>query len=203
MSATVVFRLPDADRLDEDHVVARGLEHQHRIARLRAATPPSVVPAGLGRMKARSSTDRRAMRVLSPRMLPPLVTARGVDGEHRDAVVARRGRCPAASMKRALAHAGHAGDADAAAPPAGGHQQISLCEGDIVFGLRGLDERDRAPDERRSPARRRRRARRSTVSVTSAVRVISFEDGVAAHRSLAMTVPGPKIAAAPASRRAA
>ena len=41
-------------------------------SRVAAATPPSVPALGDGRMKAFSSTDNRAIRVLSPRMLPPV-----------------------------------------------------------------------------------------------------------------------------------
>ena len=42
------------------------------VSRVRAATPPSVPEDGEGRMKALRSTERRAMRVLSPRIEPPV-----------------------------------------------------------------------------------------------------------------------------------
>jgi hypothetical protein len=41
-------------------------------SRVARATPPSVPEVGDGRMKAWGSTARSAMRVLSPRMLPPV-----------------------------------------------------------------------------------------------------------------------------------
>ena len=40
-------------------------------SRVLLATPPSVPPAGLGRMKARSCAESRSIRVLSPRIEPP------------------------------------------------------------------------------------------------------------------------------------
>src|SRR5262245_25502245 len=46
-------------------------------SRVRRATPPSDPPDGLGRMNASGATESRAMRVLSPRMLPP---ERALDG---------------------------------------------------------------------------------------------------------------------------
>jgi hypothetical protein len=68
--------LADADGLDDDHVVARGLADEHRFARA-ARDAAERPPDGLGRMGARSATDSCAMRVLSPRMLPP---ERALDG---------------------------------------------------------------------------------------------------------------------------
>ena len=41
-------------------------------SRVAVATPPSVPDVGDGRMNASGSTARRSMRVLSPRMLPPV-----------------------------------------------------------------------------------------------------------------------------------
>ena len=46
--------------------------HTSIASRVRWATPPSEPPEGDGRMKARSSWARLSMRVLSPRMLPPV-----------------------------------------------------------------------------------------------------------------------------------
>jgi hypothetical protein len=64
------FRLADADRLDQNDIEARGLD-QSIASRVRRATPPRVVPAGDGRMKALGSRASRSMRVLSPRIEPP------------------------------------------------------------------------------------------------------------------------------------
>ena len=70
------------------------------VSRVRRATPPRCPRAGDGRMKARSSTARRSMRVLSPRMLPPEI---GLDGSTLStATLSPRSRIrymPSASMK--------------------------------------------------------------------------------------------------------
>jgi hypothetical protein len=46
--------------------------HTRSASRVFSATPPSVPEAGLGRMKAPALTASCSMRVLSPRMEPPL-----------------------------------------------------------------------------------------------------------------------------------
>ena len=46
--------------------------HSSMVSRVLAATPPSVPAAGEGRMKAAGSAASRAMRVLSPRIEPPV-----------------------------------------------------------------------------------------------------------------------------------
>ena len=51
--------------------------HKYRASRVRRATPPSLVPAGDGRMKAAGCVDNSGIRVLSPRMEPPLMTELG------------------------------------------------------------------------------------------------------------------------------
>ena len=63
--------LPDADRLDQDHVEPGGLEQHDGLAG-GLATPPSVPDVGDGRMYASGCTARRAIRVLSPRIDPPV-----------------------------------------------------------------------------------------------------------------------------------
>ncbi len=74
--------------------------HNSMVSRVRRATPPKCPRAGEGRMKARSSTLSRSMRVLSPRMLPPEM---GLDGSTlRTATRSPRWRIrcmPRASMK--------------------------------------------------------------------------------------------------------
>ncbi len=45
--------------------------HSSSASRVRRATPPSVSPAGLGRMKASLRRLSSVMRVLSPRIEPP------------------------------------------------------------------------------------------------------------------------------------
>ncbi len=63
--------LADADGLHDHHVVAAA-SHSSMVSRVLAATPPSVPEEGEGRMKALGSMASRAMRVLSPRMDPPV-----------------------------------------------------------------------------------------------------------------------------------
>jgi hypothetical protein len=46
--------------------------HSSIVSRVFAATPPSVPEEGEGRMKAFGSAASRAMRVLSPRIAPPV-----------------------------------------------------------------------------------------------------------------------------------
>ncbi|MGY3360425.1 hypothetical protein ACVWZK_007088 [Bradyrhizobium sp. GM0.4] len=46
--------------------------HSSIASRVLAATPPSVPEDGEGRMKASSEAESRAIRVLSPRIEPPL-----------------------------------------------------------------------------------------------------------------------------------
>src|SRR3546814_17367705 len=46
-------------------------------SRVRRATPPSVPPVGEGRMKAWAWRDSSSMRVLSPRIEPPLTLEEG------------------------------------------------------------------------------------------------------------------------------
>src|SRR5437879_4323433 len=54
------------------------------VSRVLAATPPSLPEAGEGRMKAHGSLASRAMRVLSPRIDPP-VGRRGAGQGRQDA----------------------------------------------------------------------------------------------------------------------
>ncbi len=69
------------------------------VSRVRRATPPKWPRDGEGRMKALSSADRRSIRVLSPRMLPPEI---GLDGSTlRTATASPRSRIrcsPSTSM---------------------------------------------------------------------------------------------------------
>ena len=47
------------------------------VSRVRRATPPRDVPDGDGRMNARESAASRSIRVLSPRIEPPLTAEDG------------------------------------------------------------------------------------------------------------------------------
>ena len=77
--------LADADRLDDDGVVAGGLEDEHGLARL-LGHPAQRARRRAGPDEARSSAESRAMRVLSPRIDPPDTELDGVHGEHGHAV---------------------------------------------------------------------------------------------------------------------
>jgi hypothetical protein len=46
--------------------------HSRMVSRVRRATPPSEPPAGEGRTKALGSLASRLIRVLSPRIAPPV-----------------------------------------------------------------------------------------------------------------------------------
>ena len=63
------------------------------VSRVFAATPPSVPEVGDGRMKAFGSAASRAMRVLSPRIEPPLRVELG-------STASTATRCPAAGEVR-------------------------------------------------------------------------------------------------------
>jgi hypothetical protein len=69
------LRLADADRLDDDHVEAGRLADQHGLARL-SATPPSARPTGSAD-EGLLALESSSMRVLSPRMEPPVTTTTG------------------------------------------------------------------------------------------------------------------------------
>ena len=143
-----------------------------RVARV---TPPSTPALGDGRMNARSSTASRDMRVLSPRMLPPGARGRRVDGEHGDAVAARRQLAAEGVDERRLPGAGNAGDADAVAAAGTPEQADEQLLGRLLVIRPGrLDERDR-------PAERRPVGRQDAGLVASSRR--SRSAGVAARRA--------------------
>ena len=80
-------------------------------SRVALATPPSVPEVGEGRMNASGSADSRAIRVLSPRMLPPVPGGGRVDGQHGDPVALPGEQRAERVDEGRLADAGHAGDA--------------------------------------------------------------------------------------------
>ena len=106
--------LPDADGLDDHHVVARRLAHEHRLARaLRDAAERPARGRGPDE-RALVLRASRSMRVLSPRMLPPVTGLDGIDRQHRDAMALPRSASePERLDEAALADARRAGDADA------------------------------------------------------------------------------------------
>ncbi|PWC75614.1 hypothetical protein TSH64_12310 [Azospirillum sp. TSH64] len=71
MSATAVSDWPTPTV--STTITSKPAASQTSIAsRVRRATPPSVAPAGEGRMKAAGSRDRSTIRVLSPKIEPPV-----------------------------------------------------------------------------------------------------------------------------------
>ena len=176
--------------------------HTSIASRVRRATPPSVPLDGDGRMNARGVRDSCSMRVLSPRIDPP---PRVLDGSTASTATS----CPAPTRceterldERRLPRARRAADADTgrsarsrAAARRGARPRRSRWS-----GARRLDERDRASE--RSPVagahRVGERTHRRTRASRGGVPRINVSTSDAACR---MLLPGPKIAATPASCR--
>jgi hypothetical protein len=101
----------------------------------------------LGRMKA--SLARHSMRVLSPRMEPPVTTTTRIDGQHRQLALLDQ---PDAERldEGGLARARHAGDADTHCV-AGLRQQRGqhLLRPLLMIGPGRFDQRDGLASERR------------------------------------------------------
>ena len=118
--------LAHADGLDDHDVEAGGLAHQHRFARLlghAAQRAAGRAGADVGALVH----DSRSMRVLSPRIEPPQTLERRVHRQHGHAVAAFDQEQAQRLDEGALAHAGHAADAQAegtAAVPAAAHSAI-------------------------------------------------------------------------------
>ena len=116
-------------------------------SRVLAVTPPSVPPVGLGRMKASASTDRRSMRVLSPRIEPPDTLDDG-----STASTATRCRCfsrcrPSASMKVDLPTPGTPEMPSRNDWPLAGSSALSNSSARAAMvGPRRLQQRDRLGD---------------------------------------------------------
>ena len=113
---------------------------------MRRATPPSVPPDGDGRMNAFGSRKPFGMRVLSPRMLPPVTATRRVDRQHRHAV-ARRDQVavPSASMNVLLPTPGGAGDPDADGLAGVRHERVEHLLAQLaMLGAAALEQRDAA-----------------------------------------------------------
>ena len=120
------------------------------VSRVARATPPRTPDDGDGRMNARSSTDSRDIRVLSPRMLPPVRVDDGSTASTATRLPLAVRSLPRASTNVDLPGPGHAGDADAVGA-AGLRQQPGqqLLGRLLVVAPRRLDERD-GPAERRA-----------------------------------------------------
>lgn len=181
------LRLPDADRLDEDHVVAGGLEEHHRLAgRLRDA-------AERARRRGRPNEGVRFHRqVLHPGLVAEdRATGAGrgrVDREDGNFVAQRDQVHPEGFDGRRLADAGHTRDAYADRASGVREQaQQQLLRLLPVIGPGGLDERDRL-GHITSPALEDRVTERSqierrTVSRRQSDRVPTAPTASAADRS--------------------
>ena len=94
-------------------------------SRVARATPPRVPDDGEGRTNASGLAASFAIRVLSPRMLPPVRVDDGSTASTATRCPASISRLPSASMNARLADAGYAGDADAdRVGPTGVGQQL-------------------------------------------------------------------------------
>ena len=90
MSATVTSDWPTPTVSTSTTSYAGRLEHARIVSRVARATPPSVPAVGEGRMKACGSAASRAIRVLSPRIEPPVRVEDGSTASTRDPVALRR-----------------------------------------------------------------------------------------------------------------
>ena len=90
MSATVGLGLADADGLDEHDVEAGRLDDDDRLARGAGRRRRGRPPLGDGRMNACSSTGQPRHARLVAEDAAAGAARRRVDGEHGDAVAARR-----------------------------------------------------------------------------------------------------------------
>src|SRR5690606_22948647 len=195
--------LPDPDALDDDHLVAARLEHDHRFARARAE--PSRDPAG------RARTHERLVARCEPPHARPIAEqapagslAGRIHGEHAHAVAPLDGKEAEGVDERALAGARRSRDAEPQRSPRMRKQQLE--EPLRGFGVRGepaLDEGD-GPRERRSISR--------TDALRKPLRVETHcerPSGAASKRSriacaiATMALPGPNTAATPRSRSTA
>lgn len=92
------FGLSHADRFDEDDVESGSFAQDDRFAGLRA-TPPSDPAEGEGRMKTLGLDEMLSMRVLSPRIEPPLRSELGSMASTASLCLSEVTILPTASMK--------------------------------------------------------------------------------------------------------
>ena len=98
--------------------------HSTIVSRVLRATPPRDPAEGEGRMKMSGLDDMLSMRVLSPRIEPPLRSDAWVDGQHRQSVVQRYDHVAHGLDECRLAGARNARDADAHRPPGVGQASL-------------------------------------------------------------------------------
>ena len=114
-------------------------------SRVRRATPPSVDPAGEGRMKAAPSRESASMRVLSPRIEPPERLELGSTASTATRWPASMTWRPNALDESRFPDPGGTADAEPYRPPGFGQQRVQKRIRLLpVVGARGLDQRDRA-----------------------------------------------------------
>jgi hypothetical protein len=171
-----------------------------------------------GREPARGRPDERG-RLDRQALHPGLVAedraagerARWIDRQHGDAMAGRQQLHAELVDEGALAHAGHAGDADpAGAAGLGQHAREQLLRQHAVGGVAALDQGHglrehgavRRPDAALVGVDRQAGAAPAHAGVGSLPGSTCSSWSSSATAASAMTVPGPKIAAAPASRSA-
>ena len=123
MSATVVSDWP-MPTVSTRITSKPAASHKSMVSRVFAATPPSVPEEGEGRMKALRSVASRAMRVLSPRIEPPVRAGGGIDREHRDFLPGRDEVVAERVDGGGFSDARHAGDAHAQGAAGVGQQGL-------------------------------------------------------------------------------
>ena len=124
MSATAVSAWP-TPTVSTTTTSKPAASQSRMLSRVWRATPPRAAPEGDGRMKAFSSRARSAMRVLSPRIEPPVSAEEG----SMESTATRRSRAtrclPSASMKVDLPTPGAPEMPMRMAPPACGARRSS------------------------------------------------------------------------------
>ncbi len=195
------LRLADTHGLHQHHVEAGGLAEQERLTRLPGhASQGSAGRTGPDVRGALARQPRHARLVAQD--APTRDRARRVDRQHRHALAEPDQVHAERVDERALPHARHAADAHPQRPSRVGEQPGEhLLRERLVLGVLALDERDGAGEH-------------GALLGPHALDVGVDRQGLQASPSMAsslsssspaaleMTVPGPKIAAAPASRRA-
>ena len=166
------LRLADADRLDEHDVVAGGLHEDDRLARRRGDAAERARRRRRADERASDRPTGAAMRVLSPRMLPPVRVDEGSTASTATRWPSPVSIVPRASMNVDLPTPGTPVMPTRWLPPALGQEPQRAAPGRASWwsARRRLDERDR-PAEGGAGRRRGRppRSRRPRCAAASAV----------------------------------
>jgi len=117
--------------------------HNTIVSRVLRATPPSEPADGEGRMKTSGLAEMLSMRVLSPKIEPPLRSELGSMASTASLWRSEVTMLPIASMKVDLPAPGTPADADAHRPAGMGQAAFDdLLRLRIMVGVAAFDERD-------------------------------------------------------------